>query len=80
MVGSERGTQGAACIPRGGLNPHVVENSLAQNRTVADAIQCNPARHGEIPCTGQLMRVARHLYHHLLAHFLYGECKITVVR
>src|SRR5439155_9512593 len=43
VIGVERGSQGAAGVARGGLNPDVLERALAQQPPVRDAVEGNAA-------------------------------------
>ena len=41
MPDKERNAQCAARVPRGGLDPDILERAFAENSAIADAIQCN---------------------------------------
>src|SRR5205814_8134953 len=76
MPDAERDAERAAGVAGRRLNPDVVEDALAQDAAVADAVQRDAARQAQIAEAGLAPREARHLQHHLLGDLLHRAREI----
>src|SRR6185503_8502383 len=65
-----RYAQSAAGITRRGLNPQLLERSLAENTTIAHAVQRDATGETQLIESRLAMRGAHHAQHDLLAHVL----------
>src|SRR6202007_2415113 len=66
----QRGAERPARVPRGRLDPDVLEGALAENAPVSDAVQGDASRQAQVPHTGHAMNVGGGPHHDLLGHFL----------
>ena len=66
----QRHADGSTCVAGGRLDPDLVEDLLAENPAVADAVQRDAARQAQVAEPGPLPRVARHLQHGLFGDVL----------
>ena len=71
-----RRAERAARVARRRRNPDVLENLLAQQDAVGDAIERDAAREAEIFRAGDFLRVPRHPQHDLLGDFLDGRRQV----
>ena len=78
MPGEQGGAEGATGIAGGGLNPDVVEDSLAQDAAVGDAVQGDAAGEAKIFEAGFAAGVAGDAKHDLFGHVLDGAGEVHV--
>src|SRR5262249_6884961 len=67
---AERDAERAARVACRRLDPDLIEDALAQDAAVADAIERDAACQTEIAQSGLALREARHLDHHLFGDLL----------
>ena len=78
VPGGKSGSQRAARVARGGLNPDALENSFAQEAAVGHAIERHAAGHAQIFFAGQFPRVSGQPQHDFLRHGLNGARQVHV--
>ena len=78
VIGGQGGTQGAAGVARGGLDPQVVELPVPEHPAVADAIESDAAAQAEVSDAVISGNGARKAHHDLFGHGLYRRSQVHV--
>src|SRR5438105_7942808 len=76
MPDAQRDAERAAGIAGRRLNPDLVEDPLAQDAPVADAVERDSASEAQVAQAGLPLREARHLQHHLFGDLLHRAREI----
>ena len=70
VPGHQRRSQSTSGVARGGLDPQVLERTLAQDPAVAHAVERHTPRHAEVLLTRNLVDMAGHTEHGFLTDHL----------